>query len=604
MSLMAYLPIEQHGVIGDLHTAALVGMNGSIDFMCFPRFDSPTVFASLLDDENGGEFSIHAAHDNGQRKQLYLTDTNILLTRLYADEGMGEISDFMPVEEAGQIHNVVRRVKTVRGHLQYRMRCAPRFNYARAGHDLLKHHAKEVIFVSRGPDETRLRLHASIPLQVREGDAIAEFSLKADEHATFILEDAGNNDQAAASNPEEVSEVFKATMNFWQNWLTACQYEGRWRETIHRSALILKMLTYRPTGAIVASPTFGLPETIGGTRNWDYRYTWIRDAAFTVYAFLRLGFTKEAIAFNEWVEARFTHLDGQSPLQVMYGIEAERERDLTERILSHLKGYKGSGPVRIGNAAHQQLQLDGLGALMDSVYLSNKHGRLISYDLWKNLTRLIDWVCDHWQVEDHGVWEFRGQPREFLYSRLFCWVAIDRGIRLAKQRSFPGAIGRWERVRDEIYQEVMQDFWNPERKCFVQCKGSQILDASSLMMPLVKFVSPMDPRWLLTLQAIESHLVEDSLVYRFREKNQDLDELPKEHGSFSMCTFWYIECLSRAGDVQKAHFLFDKMLGHANHLGIFGEAIGPGMAQLGNFPQALTHLALISAAYELNRRMK
>ncbi|GJL60926.1 MAG: glucoamylase [Nitrospirales bacterium] len=596
-----YPPIEQHGVIGDLHTVALVRMNGSIDFMCFPRFDSPTIFASLLDQQHGGEFFIHAVRDNGHEKQLYLTDTNILLTQLYADEGMGEISDFMPIEEAGQIHNVIRRVKTVRGRMQYRMRCAPRFNYASASHSIEQPHAKEAVFISRGPDRTRLRLRASIPIQVNDQDVIAQFTLKAEEHATFILEDAGNSDQSAASNPEDVADVFKNTMNFWHNWLTSCRYEGRWRETIHRSALLLKLLTFRPNGAIVASPTFGLPEIIGGERNWDYRYTWIRDAAFTVYAFLRLGFTQEAVAFNEWVEDRFSHKNGQHLLQAMYRIDGSR--DLSEQTLPNLTGYRGSSPVRIGNAAHEQLQIDGLGALMDSVYLSNKYGRLISYDFWKSLARLIDWVCDHWQGPDHGVWEFRGQPREFLYSRLFCWVAIDRGIRLAKKRSLPGPIRRWEQVRNKIYEEVMHDFWNPELKCFVQYKGSQILDASSLMMPLVKFVSPRDPRWLMTLSSIESHLVEDSLVYRFREKNRPLDQHSTENGSFSMCTFWYIECLSRAGDVKKAHFLFDKMLGHANHLGLYGEALGPGMAHLGNFPQALTHLALISAAYDLNRRM-
>ncbi|GIX47310.1 MAG: glucoamylase [Candidatus Tectimicrobiota bacterium] len=598
---MTYQPIENYGVIGDLHTVALVGMDGSIDFLCLPHFDSPSVFAALLDDQRGGRFQIAPVLGGARQKQLYLPDTNVLLTRFLSPEGVAEISDFMPVEpEANHYHSVVRRAKTVRGEVHFRMLCAPRFDYARAAHRVEQRDG-EVLFVSQGPDGTALRLRSSVPVRVVGGDVVAEFTLRAGETAAFVLEQAYPGEASPSAAPDYVSRTFKETVNFWRRWLGRSTYNGRWREMVHRSALLLKLLTSQTYGSIVAAPTFGLPEEIGGVRNWDYRYTWIRDASFTLYALIRLGYTEEAAAFMKWIEARCGELEPDGSLQVMYGIDGRH--DLSEALLPHLEGYSKSAPVRIGNNAYQQLQLDIYGELMDSVYLYNKYGDPISHDLWRDLVRLIDWVCTNWRQPDEGIWETRGGRHEFLYSRVMCWVAVDRGIRLAQKRSFPAPLEWWLKVRDEIYRDIFEGFWDAQRQAFVQYRGGRTLDAASLLMPLVKFISPTDPRWLSTLRAIEAELVEDSLVYRYRLDHGFSDGLHGGEGTFSMCSFWYVECLSRAGDLEKARFYFEKMLGYANHLGLYAEELGPRGEHLGNFPQAFTHLALISAAYDLNRRL-
>jgi GH15 family glucan-1,4-alpha-glucosidase len=599
-----YAPIGDYGIIGDLHTVALVGMDGSIDFLCFPSFDSPSVFAALLDADKGGRFQIAPVLDGAARKQLYLPDTNVLLTRFLAADGVAELSDFMPVEDAGRAHNLVRRAKTVRGELTFRMRCEPRFDYGRATHTAeLRGTHTEVMFVGQaGGRELALRLTSSVPLRVEDGAALAEFRLGADESAWFVLEVAVPGAPGArADDPDYHSEAFKATVNFWRRWIDRGTYRGRWREQVNRSALTLKLLTSRKHGSIVAAPTFGLPELIGGARNWDYRYTWIRDSSFTLYGLMRLGYTHEAAAFMRWVMKRCEELGPDGSLQIMYGLDGRHE--LPEEMLTHLEGYMGSRPVRIGNAAFTHLQLDIYGELMDSVYLYDKYGSPISHDGWANVRRLIDWVCEHWRQPDEGIWEVRGGRREFLYSRVMCWVAVDRAIRLAGKRSFPAPLARWHDVRDTIYADIYTRFWDAARQAFVQHAGSTTLDAAALLMPLVRFVSPTDPRWMFTLRAIERELVSDSLVYRYHLDDRFSDGLSGQEGTFSMCSFWYVECLSRMGDLHKARFFFEKMLGYANHLGLYGEELGPQAQHLGNFPQAFTHLALISAAYDLDRRL-
>ncbi|MBS1251439.1 MAG: Trehalase [Anaerolineales bacterium] len=596
-----YKPIENYGIIGDLHTVALVGMDGSIDFMCFPHFDSPSVFAAILDHEKGGRFRLAPVLEGARHSQLYLPDTNILLSRFLSDAGVAEVSDFMVVEqEREHPHTLVRRAKTVRGEVRFRVICEPRFDYARAEHRVEQREG-EVLFISEGDDGTTLRLRTPVPLRIRDGAALAEFTLGAGETAAFVLEEVKPGESSPSANPDYVSGAFKDTMNFWRRWVAQSTYRGRWREMVNRSALVLKLLTSQPHGSLVAAPTFGLPEQIGGERNWDYRYTWIRDASFTLYGLMRLGFTDEAADFMAWLADRCGELESNGPLQIMYGLDGRHT--LTEETLPHLEGYMGSSPVRIGNGAYNQLQLDIYGELMDSVYLYNKYGKPISHDLWMNLVPVVDWVCDHWQRPDEGIWEVRGGKQEFLYSRLMCWVAVDRALRLAQKRSFPGPLERWRGVRDEIYRDIFKHFWDPEGEAFVQHKGSKTLDASNLLMPMVKFVGPTDPRWLSTLRAIEEELVDDSLVYRYRTAEAAADGLMGEEGTFSMCSFWYVECLARAGDLQKARFYFEKMLGYANHLGLYAEELGPSGHHLGNFPQAFTHLALISAAYDLNRRL-
>ena len=597
-----YAPLGEYGVIGDLHTVALVSMDASIDFLCLPSFDSPSVFAALLDAQRGGRFQIAPILDRATRKQLYLPDTNVLLTRFLHADGVAEVSDFMPVEDAGQAHNLVRRAKTVRGELQFRMRCDPRFDYARSPHTAELRSDTEVLFVGRaGAEELALRLRSSVPMQLERGAATAEFTLGADKAAWFVLEVVLPQQPSPSAQPDYESDAFKRTVNFWRRWVARSTYDGRWRETVNRSALMLKLLTSRQHGSIVAAPTFGLPETIGGERNWDYRYTWIRDSSFTLYGLMRLGYTHEAAAFMGWMMARVQELKPDGSLQIMYGLDGRHE--LREETLPHLEGYMGSRPVRIGNAAHVHLQLDIYGELLDSVYLYDKYGSPIPHDAWMNIIRLVDWVAAHWREKDESIWEVRGGRQEFLYSRVMCWVAIDRAIRLANKRSFPAPLSRWYDVRDTIYHDIYDRFWDASRRAFIQHPGANTLDASALLMPLVRFISPTDPRWVSTLRAIERELVSDSLVYRYRLDDRFSDGLTGQEGTFSMCSFWYVECLSRLGDLPKARFLFEKMLGYANHLGLYGEELGPQAEHLGNFPQAFTHLALISAAYDLDRRL-
>src|SRR5262249_22388909 len=591
--------IENHAIVGDLNTVALVALDGSIDFMCFPRFDSPSIFAALLDGERGGKFQIAPEFANARRRQLYLPDSNILLTRFLAPEGVVEISDFMPVENCGGAHNIVRRVKSVRGEIPIRVTCAPRFNYARSPHRCERSN-REVLFISEGPDRSVLRLCRSEPLILETGDAVATFSLRPDESASFVLEDATKD--LSCRSERHVPESFKRTLNFWRDWVSHCRYEGRWREMVVRSALTLKLLVSKPFGSLVAAPTFGLPEMLGGTRNWDYRYTWIRDASFTIYALMRLGYTQEAGEFNRWIEQRCGELNHDGSLEIMHGIDGRHE--LPEELLPHLRGYRGSVPVCIGNAAYQQLQLDIHGELMDSIYLYDKWGEPISHDLWGNLVRLINWIAKNWTHPDEGIWEVRGGRQEFLYSRLMCWVAIDRGIRLANKRSFPAPLAAWTEVRNHIYEDIFKNFWDSEQRAFVQHKNSSTLDAACLLIPLVKFISVTEPRWLSPLTPVDRVLVQDSLVHRYRIGEATPDGLPGEEGTFSMCTFWFAECLARSGDAQKARFIFEKMLGYANHVGLYAEELGAEGEHLGNFPQAFTHLGLISAAYALDHQLQ
>jgi GH15 family glucan-1,4-alpha-glucosidase len=596
-----YQPIENYGVIGDLNTVALVGMDGSIDFMSFPHFDSPTIFARLLDHDKGGHFRIAPILNHPQHRQLYLPDTNVLLTRFLSDDGVAEISDCMPIQEMGHAHDVIRRVKTVRGEIRFRMICQPRFDYARVSHRV-EHRDGHTIFVSDSKPALALRLRSSVPVRIENGAAIAEFTLKAGESASFVLEQIMEGEsQSPSKSPDYVSAAFKETINFWRRWVSHSRYHGRWRETVNRSALTLKLLTSEPYGSIVAAPTFGLPERIGGGRNWDYRYSWIRDSSFTLYALMRLGYTQEATAFMRWLEQRCQHLRPDGSLQLMYRIDGSI--DLPEEILSHFEGYQQSAPVRIGNHAQRQLQLDIYGEMMDSIYIYNKYGEPISYDLWTHLVALINWVGAHWREPDEGIWEVRGGRHEFLLSRLMCWVAMDRGLRLAQNRSFPAPNGEWQQIRDEIYRDIFTNFWSPKRKAFVQYKGGESVDAATLLMPLVKFIGPTDPRWTSTMRAIEEDLVSDSLVFRYKIGPEPLDGLKGTEGTFSACSFWYVECLARMGQLDQARFIFEKTLGYANHLGLFSEEINPSGQHTGNFPQAFTHLTLISAAFDLDRRL-
>jgi len=597
---MSYQPIENYGVVGNGNTVALVGQHGSIDFLCFPRFDSPTIFAALLDDQKGGHFQIAPVSEEFRSRQMYLPDTNILLTRFFAADGVATLSDFMPLDGSGPQNVLVRRLKVVRGEIKFQMTCAPRFDYGRAPHTV-EQRSGEVIFRQQEAGHIALRLHPSVKVKIQNGDAAAEFQLRAGDVACFIFGEVLPDGELPSIEGDYVSQAFKETMNFWQQWTGRSKYRGRWREIVNRSALTLKLLCSQQFGSVVAAPTFGLPEHIGGARNWDYRFTWVRDASFTMNAFMRLGYIGEATAFNRWIEERCRQFDPALPLQVVYGIDGRR--DLPETELKHFEGYRRSQPVRIGNAASRQLQLDIYGELLDSILTYNQCGGEVSYDFWQNLVRLVNWVCANWQRPDESIWEVRGGARHFLYSQVLCWVAIDRGIQLSRNLSYPAPLVEWHRVRDEIYGNIHQNFWDPALKSFVQFQGAKTVDSSSLFMPLTRFVAPTDPRWQSTLAAIEQSLVEDSLVYRYRGDGAADDGLTGTEGTFSMCSFWYVECLTKSGDLKQARFIFEKALGYANHLGLYAEQLGPSGEHLGNYPQALSHIGLINAAWNLNQKL-
>lgn len=593
-----YQPIENYGVIGDLNTIALVGLDGSIDFLCFPNFDSPSIFAALLDKDKGGYFKITPKKDHVKNKQLYLPDTNVLLTRFLATDGVGEITDFMPVEELYVGKELIRTVSCVRGTLTFNLECKPRFDYGRATHSIERISDKEFLLKSNGSDQTVLRLRSTVTLEVRENDIVSAFTLNTGEKETFILEYETEGSVEKVSPDEFAAKTLFDTINYWKDWVAKSQYKGRWMEIVNRSALVLKLMTSRKNGSMVASPTFGLPEEIGGIRNWDYRYTWIRDASFTVYALLKLGYKKEAREFMHWVERQCNDIDEAGNLRLMYGIDGRKE--LFELKLTHLEGYKESKPVRIGNAAYKQSQLDIYGELLDAVYLFDKYAERISYDFWQNISMQVNWVSKNWHNEDEGIWEVRGGKKEFLYSRMMCWVALDRAIKIAESHSFPYS-ALWKEERDKIFISIHEDFWNKKLKSFVQYKGAETVDAATLLMPLIRFISPTDPKWLSTLERIEQELVSDSLVYRYRV-NEKLDGLKGGEGTFSMCTFWYVECLSKAGQLNKARLFFEKMVGYANHVGLYSEMLGMQGEHLGNFPQAFTHLGLITAALSLDHQ--
>ena len=603
----SYQPIEDYGVVGNLRTVALVAKNGSVDWFCFPRFDSPSIFAAILDAQKGGYFRISPV-SNDTCKQVYWPDTNVLITRFFSGDGVGEVVDYMPIGSASDLgyHGLIRRVKAVRGSMCFRLECQPAFNYARDDH--------ETRIVPEGAQfhtrDLHLALASRAPLKQSGNRVEAEFTLQEGESTSFHLyglKPTGERDRVECSEAEN-EQLFHDTIEFWRQWISKCTYRGRWREMVHRSALVLKLLTYEPTGAIVAAPTSSLPETLGGGRNWDYRFTWIRDAAFTVYSLLRIGFTEEAAQFVGFLDARCHELEPDGSLQTVYGIDGRHE--LPEETLDHLEGYMGSRPIRVGNEAYQQLQLDIYGELMDSLYIYNKYGSPISYDLWVYLRRLTNWLGDHWQDKDDAIWEVRGGPDNYVYSKMMCWVAMDRSLRLATKRSFPADWDRWLRSRDEIYETIMKRGWSKERNAFVQRYDSTALDASALLMPLVFFVAPSDPRMLETIDAInrrptDGGLVSDGLVYRY-DPAVTPDGLNSTEGTFNLCTFWLVEALTRASRtdpnrLQDARLLFEQMLGYANHLGLYAEQIGPRGQALGNFPQAFTHLSLISAAFNLDR---
>ena len=586
-------PIEDHGLVGDLRTAALVARDGAVTFLCLPEFDSPTVFASLLDPA-GGIFRIIPRHEALRTSQMYLPDTNVLLTRFMSDSGIAELTDLMPVHGSDGPQRLQRRVRVIRGGFDFDMVCAPRFDYGRRSRALEGNE-----FVAED-GSLRLRLRATVPLRAEDGNLHAEFHLDRDGEACFFLEVNPEHPDTAASCAE-ADAGFAATLAFWHRWVERSRYVGRWREVVTRSALALKLLTSAVHGAPVAAATFGLPEEFGGERNWDYRYVWIRDASFAMYAFIRLGLIDEAEAFVDWIGARARQCGKDERLHVAYALDGRSE--LPEHTLDHWEGHRQSRPVLIGNAAATQFQLDIYGELMDSVYLANKYGRPSSYEDWRGIVDMVGWLGANWRRPDAGIWEGRGEMQSFLHSRVMCWVAVDRAIRLSQKRSLPAPLPDWNALRLEIHASIHEEFWREDLDSFVSYPGADAPDGSMLLMPLVRFISPCDPRWVGTMALVQRTLVEDALVFRRTARDRALDGLKGEEGSFLACSFWYVECLARMGRLVEARLLFEKLLGYASPLGLYAEELSPTGRHQGNYPQALTHLALISAASFLDRAL-
>ncbi len=605
-----YPLIADHGLIGDLQTAALVATDGSIDWFCAPRFDSPSVFGALLDHGRGGHFRARPTVDVFTSKQLYVPDTAILVTRFMTEAGVGEVVDFMPVTSGGaetSSHRIVRLVRCVRGQMTFALDIAPRFDYGRESHET--HVTKDgavfegsrtsmTVSLVREPDDERL---AQTRVDAR-GDLHAEVTLKAGQMRGLVAE-TNTAGPVREYRVAEAQRLFDETVDFWSSWLAQSTYSGRWREALNRSAITLKLMTYAPSGGLVAAPTAALPEQIGGERNWDYRYTWVRDASFSVFALLGMGFREEAAAFGGWLRDRVhEQADGKggAPLNIMYRVDGSS--DLTEEVLEHWEGYRGSSPVRIGNGAAGQLQLDIYGEAMDSIYFGDQRGLQAGHEGWLRICDLLNWLTENWDQPEEGIWETRGGRQDFTYGRLMSWVALDRGIRLATSHARPAPLDSWRRERDAIYNQIMHRGWNPTRNAFVQHYKTDVLDSSLLRMSSVGFITAADPRWVSTLQAMDGELVTDSLMYRY-DPAASPDGLRGSEGTFSLCTFGYVDSLARAGQVRKARIIFEKMLTYANHLGLYSEEIAVTGEQIGNFPQAFTHLALIDAAITLDRHL-
>eukprot|EP01112_Ceratiomyxa_fruticulosa_P003072 TRINITY_DN13471_c0_g1_i1.p1 TRINITY_DN13471_c0_g1~~TRINITY_DN13471_c0_g1_i1.p1 ORF type:complete len:828 (+),score=173.71 TRINITY_DN13471_c0_g1_i1:191-2674(+) len=791
---LPYTPLENHGVIGNMLTSALVTTEASINWMCYPHFDSPALFCAILDKDKGGFWSISPDVAHFRTKQVYWPDTNVLVTKFLNDEGVGQIIDYMPVithhptstkiKEYSLGHKwLVRRISVARGSMNFKFVCKPSFNFALDEHKVQLLSENHALFESK---DLVMMLHAQkgqLKIKSPSGEVIekpndvvpqgmifGDLNITEGENVSFILREPDDNwrnenlceiscwaskskiqhdkeeKKQQSKNKVDISSIdpgcltpdlkllfsfedvlFKGTVSFWQRWIEKCTYVGKWREMVRRSALVLKLLTFCPTGAIVAAPTCSLPEEIGGVRNWDYRFTWIRDASFTLYGLMRIGLTEEAGAFMNWLEERCLDMNpkGEMPLSIMYTIDGSAE--IPEQTLGHLSGYMNSAPVRIGNGAAKQKQLDIFGELLDSVYLYNKYGALISYDFWCHLRRMLEWLGEHWKDPDEGIWEMRTEKKHYTYSKMMCWVAFDRGLRLCDRRSFPAPREKWQRIRDEIYEDIMKNGWSEERRAFVQYYGSTALDASVLIAPLVFFIAPNDPLWLSTLEKLtrspnEGGLLSNSLVFRYNLGVVE-DGFMGDEGTFNICSFWMIEALTRAGAIHKekyycyseerlienrrmtfangnlkkeegkicgvesvqskgntegkpngvekaeakgsneekkengkektgkedektedekengtenkkcvrmsvhsdgestspcvnvskgenitsgdilskARLMFEEILSYSNHLGIYGEETGFSGNALGNIPQAFTHLALISCAFNLDK---
>ena len=585
-------PLEDYGVIGDMQTLALVGTDGSIDWLCWPDFDAPSIFGRLLDGD-GGHWSLAPTSEVTARRQVYLSGTNVLITRFHTVDGLVEVEDFMSIRPHGR--HVVRAVRCRRGSVGLTSRLAARPDYGRTGPVLQLDDDGSATLSAGDGRLDELVVSGDVDWTGDGDDLVTTFTLDADQ-VVYLALGTGAVDRHTAE------DMYEHAAAYWRTWADRSTYRGRWRESVERSALTLKLLTHEPTGAIVAAGTTSIPEVRGGERNWDYRYVWIRDAVFTLYAFIRLGYLEEADAFTAWLVERLDRCedragDDEPPLSPLYTLAGDDDIDEIE--LDHWAGYDGSRPVRVGNAASDQMQLDIYGELIDALYLADKYGDGVSIDTWRHICTIIDWLARHWKEPDDGIWEVRSGPQRHTTSLLMCWVAVERAMRMARRRGRPAPLDEWGALRDRLHETIVDEGYNDGLGAFTQVLGGDTVDASILLAPLVKFVTPSDPKWVSTLDVIRDRLTHGPLVDRYDTSTTD-DGLAGGEGSFTICSFWYVEALAVSGRGDEARVLFDRLLSYAGPTGIFSEEIGRNGRMLGNLPQAFTHLSLISAATALD----
>lgn len=596
---MGYSPIENYGVIGNLETCALVGANGSIDWCCLPHLESASVFAAILDENVGGHFSIQP-RDSFESEQQYVERTNVLETSFSVTDGEAVLTDFMPVARAQSTTrlvspSVVRKVACTSGSVELDVEFCPRFDYARADTVI---EPTNFGVTARGNAE-QLNVHGS--LTVDRDDDVARTTLVLDEgDSVWYLLQYGQPERQFPT----YDDLFEDTVGYWRSWVRGCNEEtmreGRWSEEAVRSSLLLKLLIHQPTGAIAAAPTTSLPETIGGVRNWDYRFSWLRDAALTIRTLVRMGCRDEASGFVEWCRNIMYKGDpkgaGQPFYQPLYGLHGET--DIEEEILDHLEGYRQSTPVRVGNAAVNQRQIDVYGELVLAIYEMMRYQETITDRLWETVTDIVEYVCDIWMEPDRGIWEVRSESRHFVHSKVMCWVAVDRAIKVAENEGFDAPLERWRAEREEIKGTILEHGYDEQQGTFVRAFGSNELDASALRMSILEFLPPDDPRIVSTIETIQDKLTtEDGLVYRYFGE----DGVPGRENPFVLCSFWLVQSLLLAERDDEAQEVYENVMEYVSPLGLFAEELHPETGeQRGNFPQAFSHIGLIQCALYLH----
>jgi GH15 family glucan-1,4-alpha-glucosidase len=589
-----YKPISGYGIVGNTRTSALVGYDGSIDWCCLPKFDSPSVFASILDHNVGGRWGIMPV-GKGNSTQSYIENTNILQTQFSVENSRMVLTDFMPCslhhEEAWasppEIHRIIDCVK---GKITVQMLIEPRFDYARSVPEMST--SKNGLSMRNHKDE--MVLASSVEIRTpKKGIAVAEFKISKGQKETFVLS-YGEYDPRHIEAYQTHSQLLR-TEAFWKNWVGQLSYRGRWRGPVVRSALTLKLLTYSPTGAILAAPTTSLPEVIGGGRNWDYRFSWIRDSATSLWAFRLLGARSEAERFLHWLIDNNPSLD--LDLKLMYSIDGTS--NINELVLRHLEGYRRSSPVRIGNAAVNQFQMDAYGYMLDALYYSSSEGSSVSEDMYYRFVKpLARYICENWRKPGHGIWEIREWKDRYVYTEAWCYSGLDRAVKIARITRHAEDTPFWLSTMKEIKKEILQNGWDEKEQSFVMSYKNRGLDAANLMLPLIGFIEATDKKMEMTLNSVRKELGRGALLYRYRIK----DGLRGKDGAFLLCSFWLVACLTKSGKVEDAIDAFNELLTYSNHLGLYPEEVDPASGEaLGNFPQAFSHMGLIMAAYELDK---